>query len=232
MADGTDDERKHGNSDQSPPTKLRFPQGSEVWISGCPKFGTTEKSGLTNPEMRSEDGACQGFGHGARFSPLLGIDRGRCCRSGDWLGYRPFAVDLAFGSHRVLSARLRRRRGQPDAVSGRDVRTIAEPAEVTTSGISNAGPRPARPRAARMTIDPIHQFQIDKLFTIGHIGDQEIAFTNSSAYMLLAVVLISAVDDRRLRRRAARARAASSRSPRSPTSSSPPRCAATPARKA
>ena len=29
--------------------------------------------------------------------------------------------------------------------------------------------------------DPIHQFQIDKIFTIGHIGGQEIAFTNSVA---------------------------------------------------
>ena len=34
-----------------------------------------------------------------------------------------------------------------------------------------------------MAADPIHQFQITKLFTIGHIGGQEIAFTNSSAYM-------------------------------------------------
>ena len=31
-------------------TKLRFPQGSEVWISGCPKFGATVKSRLTRPE--------------------------------------------------------------------------------------------------------------------------------------------------------------------------------------
>jgi F-type H+-transporting ATPase subunit a len=40
-------------------------------------------------------------------------------------------------------------------------------------------------------IDPIHQFNIDKIFTIGRIGNQEIAFTNSSAYMLLTVGLIS-----------------------------------------
>ena len=38
-------------------------------------------------------------------------------------------------------------------------------------------------------MDPIHQFNIDKIFTIGHIGGHEIAFTNSSAYMLVAVVL-------------------------------------------
>jgi F-type H+-transporting ATPase subunit a len=49
------------------------------------------------------------------------------------------------------------------------------------------GPRDA----ARMKIDPIHQFNIEPLFTIGHIGNQEIAFTNSSLYMFIAVALIS-----------------------------------------
>ena len=42
-----------------------------------------------------------------------------------------------------------------------------------------------------MAADPIHQFQITKLFTLGHIGGQEIAFTSSSAYMFLAVAVIS-----------------------------------------
>src|SRR5215470_16746289 len=42
-----------------------------------------------------------------------------------------------------------------------------------------------------MTIDPIHQFNITNLFKIGQIGDHAIYFTNSSAYMLLAVVIIS-----------------------------------------
>jgi len=40
-------------------------------------------------------------------------------------------------------------------------------------------------------IDPIEQFHIEKLFTIGHIGNQEIAFTNSSVYMFGSVALIS-----------------------------------------
>src|SRR6202789_1573755 len=40
-------------------------------------------------------------------------------------------------------------------------------------------------------VDPIEQFHIEKLFTIGHIGNQEIAFTNSSAYMFGSVALIS-----------------------------------------
>jgi F-type H+-transporting ATPase subunit a len=42
-----------------------------------------------------------------------------------------------------------------------------------------------------MAADPIHQFQITKLFSVGHIGGQEIAFTNSSAYMFLSVAVIS-----------------------------------------
>ena len=42
-----------------------------------------------------------------------------------------------------------------------------------------------------MKIDPIHQFNIEPLFTIGHIGSQTIAFTKSSLYMLVAVAIIS-----------------------------------------
>src|ERR1035437_6383981 len=42
-----------------------------------------------------------------------------------------------------------------------------------------------------MAADPIHQFNIDKIFTLGHIGGQEIAFTNSSAYMFASVAVIS-----------------------------------------
>jgi F-type H+-transporting ATPase subunit a len=41
-----------------------------------------------------------------------------------------------------------------------------------------------------MTLDPIHQFNINNIFVIGHIGGHTIAFTNSSAYMLLTVVVI------------------------------------------
>ena len=42
-----------------------------------------------------------------------------------------------------------------------------------------------------MKIDPIHQFNIEPLFTIGHIGNQTIAFTNSSLYMFISVAVIS-----------------------------------------
>src|SRR5690348_12633097 len=40
-------------------------------------------------------------------------------------------------------------------------------------------------------MDPIHQFQIKNLFTFGTIGNSEIAFTNSAAYMLVALAVIA-----------------------------------------
>ena len=36
------------------PMRLRFPQGSEVLISGCPNFGAAARSGLTNTEPEAE----------------------------------------------------------------------------------------------------------------------------------------------------------------------------------
>lgn len=39
--------------------------------------------------------------------------------------------------------------------------------------------------------DPIHQFQINKLVSLGHIGDAEIALTNSGVYMVGAVIVIT-----------------------------------------
>jgi F-type H+-transporting ATPase subunit a len=41
--------------------------------------------------------------------------------------------------------------------------------------------------------DPIHQFEINKIFTIGHVGGQEIAFTNSSLFMVISVGIIGAL---------------------------------------
>src|SRR5678816_1262151 len=38
--------------------------------------------------------------------------------------------------------------------------------------------------------DPIHQFEITKIFTIGTVGGHEIAFTNSSLFMVIAVGII------------------------------------------
>jgi len=39
-------------------------------------------------------------------------------------------------------------------------------------------------------MDPIHQFEIKNLFTLGTIGGVEIAFTNSALYMMIAVGVI------------------------------------------
>jgi F-type H+-transporting ATPase subunit a len=39
--------------------------------------------------------------------------------------------------------------------------------------------------------DPIHQFEIVKFFTLGHIGGHEIALTNSALFMAIAVIGIS-----------------------------------------
>ena len=80
-----------------------------------------------------------------------------------------------------------------------------------------------------MKIDPIHQFNIEPLFTIGHIGNQAIVFTNSSLYMFVAVALTAVLmlgGGRQL------VPAVSSRSPKSPTSSWPAPSARRPARKA
>ena len=40
-------------------------------------------------------------------------------------------------------------------------------------------------------MDPIHQFQIVNLFSLGRLGGAEIAFTNSAAFMLAAVALLT-----------------------------------------
>jgi len=41
-----------------------------------------------------------------------------------------------------------------------------------------------------MTIDPIHQFNIEPIITLGHIGKYTIAITNSTIYMFVAVGII------------------------------------------
>ena len=42
-----------------------------------------------------------------------------------------------------------------------------------------------------MAADPIHQFEIHKIFSLGTVGGHEIAFTNSSLYMVIAVLIIA-----------------------------------------
>jgi F-type H+-transporting ATPase subunit a len=40
-------------------------------------------------------------------------------------------------------------------------------------------------------MDPIHQFQLQNIFTFGKIGNAEIALTNSAVYMFIALAVIS-----------------------------------------
>ena len=82
-----------------------------------------------------------------------------------------------------------------------------------------------------MKIDPIHQFNIEPLFTIGQIGNHTIAFTNSSLYMFITVAVISLLMIGGMAR-GQLVRGGFSRSPKSPTSSSPRRSVRPPARKA
>ena len=42
-----------------------------------------------------------------------------------------------------------------------------------------------------MAVDPIHQFHIQNLFPVGKIGNTEIVFTNSAAFMLAAVLALT-----------------------------------------
>ncbi len=109
---------------------------------------------------------------------FLGVDRRRCCRSVDWLGFRPLAVDLALGAYRVCPGRLHRRCGQSGEIGGRGSGQ-KRPSRLKPDGLNCRTPAwPAIPRDATRMIDPIEQFHIHKIFTIGHIGNQEIAFTN------------------------------------------------------
>jgi F-type H+-transporting ATPase subunit a len=41
--------------------------------------------------------------------------------------------------------------------------------------------------------DPIHQFELKRLFTLGHIGPYEIVFTNSALFMLIALLATAAL---------------------------------------
>lgn len=43
------------------------------------------------------------------------------------------------------------------------------------------------------SIDPIHQFELKPLVSLGHIGNQEIAFTQSALYMFAAVGVIALI---------------------------------------
>jgi F-type H+-transporting ATPase subunit a len=42
-------------------------------------------------------------------------------------------------------------------------------------------------------MDPIHQFELKRIFSLGHIGQTEIVFTNASLFMIAAVVITALI---------------------------------------
>ena len=134
------------------------------------------------------------FGVRARFPALLRADRGCAGRSGSWLADRPLARILAVGDVRVRALRLLRRSAECDA-SGRSrsggvpgLRRRGRKRSIAPQRRAKGQTRPNRPWPIRSI-----NSKSSKFFTIGHIGGQEIAFTNSSLYMVIAVGVIGAL---------------------------------------
>jgi len=102
------------------PTKRAFRQGSEVWITVCPKFGTTAKSGLTTRSLEVGDAAPE-LGDGTRVPAFFaGVDRRRCL-SESVIGWDSTACcrPSPFGLIVFFLLGFVRRRGQRGEVCGR-----------------------------------------------------------------------------------------------------------------
>src|SRR6478609_3544016 len=100
---------------------------------------------------------------------------------------RSLAGDLAVGNDCVFAARLRRGCSQRDAGSRGGSDQNVGPAQCELMKKTALALLSAR---RRLVMDPIHQFEIKKLFPIAHIGGMEIAFTNSALFMLIGLLLI------------------------------------------
>jgi hypothetical protein len=113
----------------------------------------------------------------------------------DWAGHVGcwHEPDQSGRSRDVRCDRKRLAEGQTDAMLRRSFipKTILQPRIVFPEPWHKLRFRENPETEKRIAVDPIHQFQITKLFTLGHIGGQEIAFTNSSAYMFGSVAVIS-----------------------------------------
>ena len=100
-------------------TKPRFPQGSEVWITVCPKFGTTAKIGTDpsgNEQAQARDPQGMVFAMGPPLFRMVAVFLSERVLG----GFRSLAVDFALGPHRIPAAWLYRRRDECDADRGRD----------------------------------------------------------------------------------------------------------------
>ena len=60
-------------------------------------------------------------------------------------------------------------------------------------GRPETGTRGAEDYDMAVSIDPIHQFELHPLVSLGHLGRQEIAFTQSALYMFAAVAIIALI---------------------------------------
>ena len=102
-----------------PPTRLRFPQGSEVWITGCPKFADSRKIRTDQPGTGSGDGAARAsaMARGFRLSSELiaGVVVGAVI---GW-GFDRLLSTSPFGLIVFVPARLRGRRGQRGEIGRR-----------------------------------------------------------------------------------------------------------------
>jgi len=74
--------------------------------------------------------------------------------------------------------------------SFRVYRVLVQRVKVSIVEVDETILRDWQKRSSLAMLDPIHQFQIVKLFTIVKIGSQEIALTNSAIYMMLSVAII------------------------------------------
>jgi len=63
---------------------------------------------------------------------------------------------------------------------------------MSNGGVRNVGRNSTQiAGGARLSMDPIHQFQIKNLFPVAQIGPFNIAFTNSALFMVLSVAAIT-----------------------------------------
>ena len=183
------------------------------------------------PGTESGDRRCQSIGDGAWFPAFLRTGRGRCRRSGDWLGSRPLVVDVAIRPHRVFAAWLRRRRSQRGEVGGRSLaQTLRADGKSRHLKFDCRPGRWIKSRADENRPDPPVQHRAP-------LHDRPYRRARDRLHQLIPLHVPDgggdlAADDRRHGGTAAGARAACSRSPKSPTNSSPTRCARPPARKA
>ena len=220
----SDDTRGRGDRAQRRPRKPPSPRGSSVSANGSTSQVASRSAETGSASRPATDHS--GFARGFRLSSELVA--GVLVGAGTRLADRQGARDLAVGDVRVRAARLYGRRAERDAAGGSGIRRRSGLDDRTPQRSSAATAHRGR-RDRPVMADPIHQFQINKIFTIGH--DRR---ARDRIHQLVAVHGDRGRDHRRRcwsarPPRAASCRAGCNRSPSSPTSSSPRRYEVPPA---